>query len=153
MIFKYSWLDTTLRSFIGIFGYNSIVMSYKIYNIYFLVWLISIIGCIIQFKKLFIYNKKEKNKYILNYIFVLSIIIPILLSIIYSYMSDFQPQGRYIVGIIVPFTYFVVSGIKGILEKIIKNEKIRRIIIVLLIMLLIVITLKALFNYVIPVYK
>lgn len=153
MIFKYSWLDTTLRSFIGIFGYNSIVMSYKIYNIYFLVWLISIIGCIIQFKKLFIYNKKEKNKYILNYIFVLSIIIPILLSIIYSYMSDFQPQGRYIVGIIVPFTYFVVSGIKGILEKIIKNEKIRRIIIVLLIMLLIVITLKALFNYVIPAYK
>ena len=153
MIFKYSWLDTTLRSFIGIFGYNSIVMSYKIYNIYFLVWLISIIGCIIQFKKLFIYNKKEKNKYILNYIFVLSIIIPILLSIIYSYMSDFQPQGRYIVGIIVPFTYFVVSGIKGILEKIIKNEKIRRMIIVLLIMLLIVITLKALFNYVIPAYK
>ena len=100
----------------------------------------------------FLFNK-EKNKYILNYIFVLSIIIPILLSIIYSYMSDFQPQGRYIVGIIVPFTYFVVSGIKGILEKIIKNEKIRRIIIVLLIMLLIVITLKALFNYVIPAYK
>ena len=54
-------------------------------------------------------DERRKNKYLLNYIFVIAIIIPIVLSIIYSYTSDFQPQGRYIMGIIVPFTYFVVK--------------------------------------------
>ena len=62
-----------------------------------MLWLIGMVGCLIEFKDLFIYKKNEKNKYLLNYIFILSIIIPIVLSITYSYTSDFQPQGRYIV--------------------------------------------------------
>lgn len=153
MIFGERWLLTTLTSFVGIFGYHSIVMSPKIYFVYFCIWLIGGIGCILNFKKLFKFNKNEKNRYLLNYIFVLSIIIPIALSIIYSYTSDFQPQGRYIMGIIIPFTYFVVNGIQTILDKIIKSKKIRNIIVILIITLIIAISFRALFAYVIPTYK
>ena len=106
-----------------------------------------------KFKDLFIYNKEEKNKYLLNYIFLLSIIVPISLSIYYSYTSDFQPQGRYIMGIIIPFTYFVVNGIEKILEKFVKTEKIKKYIIFMIILLIVFISMIALFGYVIPRYK
>ena len=71
----------------------------------------------------------------------------------YSYASDYQPQGRYIMGIIVPFTYFLVKGIETLLEKFIKSEKIRNVIIIALMLLIIVISFKAIFGYVIPAYR
>ena len=123
MIVEKEWLNTTAVSFIGIFGYHTIMMSTKIYYCYLAIWVIGAIGCLINFKELFMYKKEEKNKYLLNYIFVASIIIPVLLSMYYSYASDYQPQGRYIMGIIVPFTYFLVKGIETLLEKFIKSEK------------------------------
>ena len=153
MLTKDKWINVTLKSFVGIFGYNSMIMSNKIYYSYFLIWIIGIIGCLIKFKDLFIYNKEEKNKYLLNYIFILSIIIPIILSIYYSYTSDFQPQGRYIMGIIIPFTYFIVNGIQKILEKFVKSEKIRKCIVLVIMLLIIVISMRALFGYIIPRYK
>ena len=153
MLNEDAWANTTAKSFVGIFGYHSILMSNKIYYSYLVLWLIGGLGCLLKFKDLFIYKKEEKSKYILNYIFVIAIIIPILLSIIYSYTSDFQPQGRYIMGIIIPFMYFVVNGIQTMLEKFIKSEKIRNIIIIMIMLLIIAISFKAIFSYVIPAYN
>ena len=153
MLNEDAWANTTAKSFVGIFGYHSILMSNKIYYSYLSLWLIGGLGCLLKFKDLFIYKKEEKSKYILNYIFVIAIIIPILLSIIYSYTSDFQPQGRYIMGIIIPFMYFVVNGIQTMLEKFIKSEKIRNIIIIMIMLLIIAISFKAIFAYVIPAYN
>ena len=147
MLIKDQWISITVKSFIGVFGYNSIVMSPKIYYCYLAIWTIGIVGCIIGFKKIFIYNKEEKNKYLLRYVFLLAIIITCGMSIFYSYTSDFQPQGRYIAGIMIPFTYFIINGIKTILEKFIKSQKVIDIIVVLIILLLIVISFKATFNY------
>ena len=153
MLNEDAWANTTAKSFVGIFGYHSILMSNKIYYSYLGLWLIGGLGCLLKFKDLFIYKKEEKSKYILNYIFVIAIIIPILLSIIYSYTSDFQPQGRYIMGIIIPFMYFVVNGIQTMLEKFIKSEKIRNIIIIMIMLLIIAISFKAIFSYVRPAYN
>lgn len=153
MLFGMKWIVITALSFVGIFGYHSIVMSPKIYFCYLAIWVVGIVGCLMKFKELFVYKKEEKNKYLLNYIFVVSIIIPILLSMYYSYASDFQPQGRYIMGIIVPFTYFLVTGIQAVLEKFIKSEKIRNVIIIALMLLIIIISFKAIFTYVIPAYR
>lgn len=153
MLNEDAWANTTVKSFVGIFGYHNILMSNKIYYLYLSLWLIGGLGCLLKFKDLFIYKKEEKSKYILNYIFVIAIIIPILLSIIYSYTSDFQPQGRYIMGIIIPFMYFVVNGIQTMLEKFIKSEKIRNIIIIMIMLLIIAISFKAIFSYVIPAYN
>ena len=153
MLNEDAWANTTAKSFVGIFGYHSILMSNKIYYSYLSLWLIGGLGCLLKFKDLFIYKKEEKSKYILNYIFVIAIIIPILLSIIYSYTSDFQPQGRYIMGIIIPFVYFVVNGIQTMLEKFINSEKIRNIIIIMIMLLIIAISFKAIFSYVRPAYN
>ena len=153
MLVKDEWIKTTLKSFVGIFGYQTIMMSSKIYTTYLFIWIIGGIGVLLKSKEMFKYDSKEKNKYLLNYIFIASIIIPILLSIYYSYASDFQPQGRYIMIIIIPFTYFLVNGIQKILEKTIKSSKIRNLIVILLILLIVAISARALFGYIIPIYR
>ena len=107
-------------------------------------------------KKLFIYNKEQNNdkqNILLNYCFVGTIITPILLSLYYSYASDFQPQGRYIMPMLLPFMYFVVFGIQNILDKVIKNEKIKNILIAILSLIIILICIFCLTNVVIPYYK
>lgn len=50
--------------------------------------------------------------FVLQFSFVCCIIIPVLLSLYYSYMSDFQPQGRYIMPMVIPLMYFVTVGIE-----------------------------------------
>ena len=56
-------------------------------------------------------------------------------------------------GIIVPFTYFLVSGIEEVLEKFVKSQKIKNTIVLMLIALIIMISFKAIFAYIIPTYK
>lgn len=47
---------------------------------------------------------------LLQFSFGCCIIIPVLLSLYYSYFTDFQPQGRYIMPLIVPLMYFIAKG-------------------------------------------
>jgi len=49
-------------------------------------------------------------------IFAVSIVIPVALSFYHSYWIDFQPQGRYLMPMLIPFMYFSVKGLGYILE-------------------------------------
>lgn len=52
------------------------------------------------------------NFCLLQFSFVCCMIIPVILSIYYSYVSDFQPQGRYVMPMILPLMYFTAAGIQ-----------------------------------------
>lgn len=165
MLKDMDWIKITYYSFVGVFGYMSILMPSAIYIGYFLLFSGAFIGFLIGLKKILWYCKKEdtnKQKILLNYSFIFAIIIPIMLSIYYSYTSDFQPQGRYIMPMLIPFMYFVVYGIQTILEKIINLKKIKEfkiiniiknILIILLIVIIVVIAMYCLIKVVIPYYK
>ena len=103
--------------------------------LYLSVFAIGIIGYISRFYKLKHIKelKEDKNKALLEVIFGINIVIPISLSIYYSYCNDFQPQGRYIMPMLIPFMYFVVSGLEKVLDKFIKNEKIKKVVQILII--------------------
>lgn len=128
MLIQDKWILSTYKSFIGVFGNMQYPVSNLIYLCYLLLFVASIIGIAIYYKN----YDKEKNKTKIQVIFWLNIIITIFLSIFYSYTSDFQPQGRYIMPIVIPLMYFVTIGFKTIIEKIIKNEKVRNVIISLM---------------------
>lgn len=159
------WGINTYLSFIAVFGYMNILCNYKIYVFFSLIFIAGGIGALFAFKKLFIYNKeknKDKQKILLNFTFVFAIIIPIILSLYYSYFSDFEPQGRYIMPMLIPFIYFVVYGINNIVEKftsikVIKEKKytnvIKNILIAVLCALIIIACLYCLFKVIIPYYK
>lgn len=146
MLFERGWIKQTLKSFIGVFGGMNIPMGMKFYVVYIAIFGIGIIGYLLKFNKLEYRKelKKTKEKIVLEVMFVLNIIIAIALSIFYSYYSDFQPQGRYIMPILIPFMYFITLGLENIIEKFIKNDKLRRISKLMVILLVIVLSMAAL---------
>ena len=61
-------------------------------------------------------SRKTGNRPALNRFFhinmVLCMLIPFILSIIYSYGVDYQPQGRYLMPILIPLCYYCVRGLE-----------------------------------------
>ena len=55
------------------------------------------------------------NFLLLQFSFVCCMIIPVLLSLVYSYTDDFQPQGRYLMPFIIPLMYFTAAGTERIM--------------------------------------
>ena len=108
---KLNWVLTCVVSFIGVFGGMSFPMDWYGYVPFCMIAFIGFLGLVIHlFKK---NNKYDKLLY-LN--FVLCIIIPILLSMYYSYYTDWQPQGRYIISALIPLEIFITIGLKQILS-------------------------------------
>lgn len=158
MLFNMNWIKLTNNSFIGIFGYMNVKMQPILYNCYNIIFLVGIIGIIIanllktknkNDEKISQAEKNKKHEKTLFYIImVISIIIPIVLSLYYSYYSDFQPQGRYIMGIILPLMYFIVLGFKFLFEKIVKNDEVRNIVLTAIIVFIIIIPIYIYYRYI-----
>lgn len=162
MLKNMQWIKISIQSMIGIFGYMNIIMDAKIYIAYVLIiglgviglsfkWIISSIKKINNKNKEIITKKDIKNreKILFNIIMVINIIIPIILSLYYSYFSDFQPQGRYIMPIIIPLMYFITIGLKDIFNYFIKNKTIRNSIIILFISVWAIMPLYISFTYIV----
>lgn len=113
MLISNEWIRITLRSFVGLLGTERFVILARVYKI---LWLIILIGYMGVIWKLVKREKMQENK-VLYGVFVLSIVIPVILSFYHSYWVDFQPQGRYIMPMLIPFIYFSVTGIEYILKK------------------------------------
>lgn len=119
------WVRTTYRSTIGYFGYLKYPLGIDIYSIHKRLLLLGALGCICSLlfsagtvlKRIRTGDgrsaeKKEKDRCFLLLQISLGccIIIPVLLSLVYSYTDDFQPQGRYIMPLILPLMYFAAAG-------------------------------------------
>lgn len=150
MLFERQWIKLTLKSFIGVFGYMSVYMGIKFYATYISIFVIGILGCFLKFDKIKVIKrlKNAKEKILLEVTLILNILISIALSIIYSFYSDFQPQGRYIMPMLIPFMYFVALGIENIIEKLIKNEKLKKICKLMVMLLIVLLALVALLKIV-----
>lgn len=86
------WIVFTVKSFIGIFGYMTIYLSNKIYIAYLIY-----VGPILLFAFIKFLQKCTHEHRLLEFVCSSIVVItPVVLSIYYSYSSDFQPQGRYI---------------------------------------------------------
>lgn len=154
MFTKMGWINQTTRSFIGVFGHMRQPMPFIVYLGYIVLFLIGIIGIIYYWVIKIRHKEHKKDRYLvlLQTIFGINIIIPIILSIYYSYCSDFQPQGRYIMPMLIPFMYFVTLGMESLTEKVIRREKIKNILIITLTVLLFIVPIICLFKYVILKY-
>ena len=162
MLTERGWIRKTELSTIGVFGYMDAPMNKSIYIGYEIVGCIGIAGGIISGIALIIrkIEKQKDNRYaaeevlngkdklIFDVNMFISFVIPICLSIYYSYFNDYQPQGRYIMSAIIPFIYFIVGGYKFIFEKIIKNKTIRNVVLGIIILAMIIMPIYIFFNYI-----
>lgn len=125
------WIRTTYRSTIGYFGYFKYALGLDIYEIHKKLMALGLLGCVLlagQFLLSWLPKSRMKGMFLrykncemhpisfclLQFSLGCCIIIPVLLSLYYSYCSDFQPQGRYIMPMIVPLMYFVAVGIQRV---------------------------------------
>lgn len=108
MIFEAGWLDLTSKSFIASFGYMEIFLFDGFYFTMFSVAgagiLLNIIFGIIDRKKSSFFGRVFTVGMVVLCVFVVA------LSIYYSYTSGFQPQGRYIMPMLVAFNILIVGG-------------------------------------------
>ena len=111
---KGGWIESTFISFIGVFGHMDIVIPYKIYYFYVLIFAAGFTGCLFRVMELFAIRKNGEwiKTGFFNWIMLISGIIPILISIYYSYTSDYQPQGRYVMPMLFSLMYFTTLGIE-----------------------------------------
>lgn len=136
MLVQREWIKYTLMSFVGILGTGSYLSLARMYWIYLISIVFALLMCLLRygsssFRKTRI---RDKKRILLEVTFGINMVIPVLLSVYYSYYNDFQPQGRYIMPMLIPLMYFVTTGgctfvdfvtTKGIMEKISTKEKIR----------------------------
>ena len=86
------WLESSLQSFVGVFGYMNVPIGDGIYLFY---WFILFGGLIVGiFRVLVSPAIKQKGVTVLGGSIIL--FTPFLLSVYYSWSSDYQAQGRYL---------------------------------------------------------
>lgn len=125
MLLKSDFVNLSILSFIGIYGPMTIVTSIWVYRFYKLLFPAGLLLCL--FLSFFFHHKKNNRKvqlsdtlyqdrpvfrifYHCNMLFC--IFMPCFLSAYYSYMTDFQPQGRYLLPMLIPLCYYCIRGIQ-----------------------------------------
>lgn len=128
MIWKSDFCVLTINSFISMYGPMKVTTALWIYRFYKYMFAASLPLCLVpsaskrgkngwlggsENTTLFIDRPSIRKFFHGNMIFC--ILMPCVLSVIYSYNMDCQPQGRYIMPILIPLSYYCVRGMeKGI---------------------------------------
>jgi len=115
MLAHSDFCNLSLLSFIGIYGPMTIITSIWVYRFYKAILFVGLLLCAcLQTKKISFADRLLENRpafrifYHANMIFC--ILMPCFLSAWYSYSTDYQPQGRYLLPILLPVCYYVVRG-------------------------------------------
>lgn len=105
-----SWLEYTVKSFIGVFGAMSVFLPTWIYIFYIgvfigggILWIVSIIYYTL--KKEYFFSRR-----VLDLMMFFNCLIVLALALIYSYATDYQAQGRYILPLLLSAAYCAASG-------------------------------------------
>ena len=114
MLRETHYFDGMFVSFVAAFGSVSITGNIWMYRMFKIFFYVGALGY------LFIRSKdgvKKGPRYIVFHAsMLLSIVLPLILTIHYAYTLDFQNQGRYILPAIVPLMIYMVRGIEKIVS-------------------------------------
>ncbi|MFV0528549.1 MAG: ArnT family glycosyltransferase [Lachnospiraceae bacterium] len=132
--FEDGWVSITAESFIGTFGYLNVFLSKKVVYVYWALLLGGLGLLLVHPVKLFAVRCKAQWQVrpIFNWCMLLAALIPNILNVYYSYTSDYQPQGRYSLPMLLPLMYLVATGYQNAIEKFIKKERWRNIVYIVL---------------------
>lgn len=115
MVFTSDFFTLSTLSFIGVYGPMTITSSIWVYRFYKALFFLGIVLCVTlpQFmlmhaKGLYPERKGLRIFYHANMVFCIGM--PLLLSLYYSYSTDYQPQGRYILPALIPICYYTIRG-------------------------------------------
>jgi hypothetical protein len=119
MLVESDFINLSILSFIGIYGPMTIVSTIWLYRFYKVIFAAGILAEILL-KKFPVKNTSGFKLFVhANLIFCIAM--PVILSIWYSYSTDYQPQGRYILPALIPICCYCAAGFNKI-SSIIENK-------------------------------
>lgn len=110
------YLKTTVKSFIGFFGYMTIPLSPMLYLLYATVVAAGVLAYILTARA---YRGGHRVACYLAAAF--SSCVTVALSLYYTLTVDYQPQGRYVICILIPLVLLVTLGF----ARIVRNSRLR----------------------------
>ena len=120
MLLQSDFLVLSLNSFICMFGPMVVTTALWIYRFYKFLFASGILGSLLPLSRFdkssagITFGDDSSKRPALNWFFhvnmVLCMLIPLILSLIYSYGTDYQPQGRYLMPSLIPLCYYCVRG-------------------------------------------
>lgn len=137
MLFLHLWITKTYCSFIGVFGYMKYWLPIYYYIIYTAIYITGFAGLVSRIRTVGEKrNLPDGKELFFHAAMLISILIPIGISITFSYFDDFQAQGRYCMPILIPLMYYLTMGLKYMIEKIFSDKKRQKIATVTIILIL-----------------
>ncbi len=163
MLTESDFINLSTLSFIGIYGPMTITTSIWVYRFYKLLFPLGILLCILLHSKKqsfsdTLYQNRPLFRIFYHCNMVFCILMPCVLSIYYSYTTDYQPQGRYLMPMLIPFCYYCVRGIQKIcqIKKPIKTSVSNHVftgLCILLCLLIVCSVLITVYGYAFPYYE
>ncbi|MBW3093269.1 hypothetical protein KIH79_10135 [Bifidobacterium sp. 82T10] len=124
-----NWLLSTFRSTIGVFGQMGVYLSSVVYLFYGCFWGIGLCSGLVGAVSLAL-RREYRNRVLIDGVMVANIVIVVALALQYSYATDYQAQGRYVLPAILSLTYLVVSGWKFLLDTVVRNVTVRVVVVI-----------------------
>ncbi len=122
MLVGMRWLYLSLKSFVGQFDYLSLSLNKSSYYIIWTLFALGFLGYFIDIHKW----RKDKEKYnnaLLRVMMILMCAITMSLSIYYSYVNDFQAQGRYLLPMLISLSVLFVHSWYKLADKLFHEKR------------------------------
>lgn len=113
------FISLSVLSFIGIFGSMTIVTSIWVYRFYKALFFFGLVlSAVIPLSAAARREENASGRRVLRIFYhvnmVFCILMPVFLSMYYSYTTDYQPQGRYLLPALLPLCYYTVRGLEKV---------------------------------------
>lgn len=117
MLFESDFFTISINSFICMYGPMVAATALWIYRFYKLIFLLGLIGCAMYLLPGMRPCNSERPvfRFFFHINMFMCILVPLVLSIIYSYGTDYQPQGRYLMPALIPLCFYCVKGLERLL--------------------------------------
>lgn len=107
-----SWIESTVKSFIGVFGMMSVFLPTWVYLMFLTIMAVGVCGFIVDVVLLIRSLSYRFERGIMDVLMSVNMLIVLALSLQYSYATDYQAQGRYILPLLLSLAYMVCLGWK-----------------------------------------
>ena len=107
LIMSSDYVSLTVKSFVGVFGYMYIYYPDGVYSFYLLSLFAGVLGFAVRRKQ---FSRNNDAIVILWTAVMAACLIVVGLSVYYTLSADYQPQGRYIIYLLLPFVIMACLG-------------------------------------------
>ncbi len=121
MLKNTSWIEYSFKSFIAYFGWMDVWVTDWLYRAFLFLFGLAGAGLLLRCKNAVRRLKaafasrplQTRRQIFLHGAMLLAMGITLFLSMYYSYTSDYQPQGRYLMPLLIPLMYYVTVGLRS----------------------------------------